>query len=227
MSKEQDFYNKIQQSNAEEKELIWKKIEPQLVDKIDEVETDGEVLIKKSRPSRSLLIIPIALILIGVAIFLICKFTVKNNINDFRYCILEDYYSSETDLTIKQYNEINEKDLLYFDWYDTTEYYTDSYFRLKSTDEIICLIEEIVDENGNYITFYVTDNHTEIDVLKMYSDNCSGSLTVGTVKANWGLSTTEDVAYVNFSYNSYKYFMVIDNDCDQEYIEGLLMSLIK
>ena len=74
MSKEQDFYNKIQQSNAEEKELIWKKIEPQLVDKIDEVETDGEVLIKKSRPSRSLLIIPIALILIGVAIFLICKF---------------------------------------------------------------------------------------------------------------------------------------------------------
>ena len=111
MSKEQDFYNKIQQSNAEEKELIWKKIEPQLVDKIDEVETDGEVLIKKSRPSRSLLIIPIALILIGVAIFLICKFTVKNNINDFRYCILEDYYSSETDLTIKQYNEINVCDI--------------------------------------------------------------------------------------------------------------------
>ena len=61
----------------------------------------------------------------------------------------------------------------------------------------------------------------------MYSDNCSDSLTVGTVKANWGLSTTEDVAYVNFSYNSYKYFMVIDNNCDQEYIEGLLMSLIK
>lgn len=56
MSKEQDFYNKIQQSNAEEKELIWKKIEPQLVDKIDEVETDGEVLIKKSRPSRLSLI---------------------------------------------------------------------------------------------------------------------------------------------------------------------------
>lgn len=101
MSKEQDFYNKIQQSNAEEKELIWKKIEPQLVDKIDEVETDGEVLIKKSRPSRSLLIIPIALILIGVAIFLICKFTVKNNINDFRYCILEDYYSWTANETFK------------------------------------------------------------------------------------------------------------------------------
>lgn len=227
MSKEQDFYKKIQQSNAEENEIMWKKIEPQLADKNEEVEADGEVLIKKLRPSKFLIIIPIALILLGIAIFLICKFTVKDDLNEFRYCTLEDYYSSETDLTVEQYNKAFEKDLLYFDWYDTTEYYVDSYFRLKSTDEIICLIEEIVDEDGNYITFYVTDNHTEIDVLKRYSDNCSNLLTVGNVKAKWGLSVTANSTYTNFSYKGNNYFVVIDNNCEQEYIENLLKNLLK
>lgn len=226
MSKEQDFYKAIEQSNAEEKELIWEKIETQRVNENEKVEADGEVLIKSKKPLPYLISIPIVLILLGVGIFLICKFTIKNDLNEFRYCTFDDYYISETDLTIKQYNESNEKDMLYFDWYDTTEYYADSYFRLNSTDEIICHIEEIVDENDNYITLYVTDKYTEIDILKMYSDNCLSSLTVGAVEAKWGVAVTADTAYTTFSYNGSNYYVVIEGKCDQEYIEYLLKNLI-
>lgn len=149
MSKEQDFHKQIIEQNQEEKDSLWRKIEQQQDEEVIEL---GEVLVKKHRLSQKTIIIASLFIcfLIGIAIILACTLTIKKE-NAIRYCGIDEYYQEEVDMSIEQYASDNGKEFLFFDWYAESEYYIDLQYRLNTTNEVICLREELVDENGAYI----------------------------------------------------------------------------
>lgn len=227
MSKEQDFHKLIRQQNSEEKESVWKRIEQQSDEEVIEL---GTVLGKKSLLSKKNIIIICSVIfsLILAATIIIISLP-KNHgdglDNDIRYCDFSDYYIAESELSIEQYSNANNLQILYFQDYAEYEYYTDYVYKLNSTDEIICLNEELLNQDGYLITQYVTDLKTEIDFLNIYTNTCESTITIKSTEVKWGISTGN--VYAHFAYKNFKYFIKIDDLSEINYLTELIGNLIR
>lgn len=228
MSKEQKFHKLIQKQDEKGKESLWNKIEEQ-TGKSEQAELGGGVLAKKQILSKQNLIIicVAALLTLVVGIILICNFIPNkgnNVIDDFRYCEFGDYYSVDSEESISDYATSNNLNLLYFNWYEESLYYADSQFKLKSTDEIICLCEELINESEIKIEQYITDKNIQIDFLSAYSETCTKQINVKSVVINYRSVMNNTFAY--FNYDDHSYYFKLEFD-DEEYLLTLLEDLIK
>lgn len=223
MSKEQDFHKQIIEQNQEEKNSLWRKIEQQQDEEVIEL---GEVLGKKHRLSTKIIILVSSFfcLLVAIAIVLVCTLTIKKE-DTIRYCKSEDCYFIDTDSSIEKYAEENGKELLFFDWYEESEYYIDQHYKLKDTDEIICLREELIDKNGNYIVQHITAVNIKLDFLDSYQ-KCTESVIIKSCKVYWSSdSSTGQKAY--FAYEDHIYYLFIEALADEQYILKLVEDLIK
>lgn len=223
MSKEQDFYKLIETQNQEEKDSLWRKIEQQQDEEVIEL---GEVLGKKHTFKQKIIIIASSLVcfFVAITIILVCTLTTKKD-DGIRYCDSDEYYYVEADTSIEQYASNNGKDLLYFDWYKECEYYLDQHYKLKDTDEVICLREELIDESGNYIIQNVTDVNIKLDFLDSFK-NCKERVTIKSYEVYWSSdSSTGQKAY--FVYNNHVYYISVIAANDMGYILSLVEELIK
>jgi len=223
MSKEQDFHKQIIEQNQEEKDSLWRKIEQQQDEEVVEL---GEVLGKQHRLSQKTIIIASSFfcLLIGIAIILACTLTIRKE-DTIRYCGSNEYYQEEVDISIEQYASDSEKEILFFDWYAEAEYYTDIQYRLKTTNEVICLREELVDENGVYIVQNITDKYTQLDFLNFYYTNCNKSTKIESCEIKYGIADSKSYAY--FSFKKHNYYLLIEALADEQYILKLVEDLIK
>ena len=223
MSKEQGFHKLIKEQNQEEKDSLWRKIEQQQDEEVIEL---GEVLGKKHRLSPKTIIIVSSFIclLIGIAIILTCTLTIKKE-DAIRYCGSDEYYQEEVDISIEQYAAENGKEILFFDWYAEAEYYIDLQYRLNTTNEVICLREELVDENGVYIIQYITDIYTQLDFLNFYYTSCNKSTKIESCEIKYGIANSNSYAY--FSFKKHNYYLSIEALADEQYILKLVEDLIK
>ncbi len=231
MSKERDFHRLIENQNREKKDAMWKKLESRLEEEIDNVESCGEVLVLSKNRNLSyvkyIAISCVVALFLGLTVFLIVNFGFKKNNgfidNENRYCTVNDYYEIETLTTVKQYNIENGKNFLFLDFYDFTEYVSDTQFKLNDTDEVICLHEEIVDADGAIISLYITDNRTDLDVLQSFTSICVEKIYVDSLEIKWG--SDMGIASVKFEYGNYNYYFSVDV-VEQDYILQLVELLL-
>lgn len=231
MSKERDFHRLIENQNREKKDAMWKKLESRLEEEIDNVESCGEVLVLSKNRNLSyvkyIAISCVVALFLGLTVFLIVNFGFKKDDgfidNENRYCTFNDYYKQETVTTIKQYNIENNTDFLFFDFYNFTEYICDTQFKLKDTEEIICLNEEIVDEIGAFISFYITDEYTDLDILENFSTICVEQTSINRVTVNWGVK--QETSFATFNYNGNNYYISVEY-FEQDYILQLVELLL-
>jgi len=236
MSKDKDFHKLIEKQDEEKKNLVWRKIQTQTTN--DEsnlnVENVGEVIaLSKNKSKRNFILSAAisALIIIGLILGLLLGFNRKpddfsNSPNDeIRYCTIDDYYIDKTDINIEKYNEENDLNLLYFDYYDKTEYYADAHYKLNNTDEVICLFEEIYDDNFAYINIYITDNKTDIDAIKFIKNASNKQTEVKSIKVNFGLDL--NILCAHFEYNGYLYYLSVEYEqSEEQYIINLIDKLL-
>ncbi len=223
MSKEQDFHKQIIEQNQEEKDSFWRKIGQQQDEEVIEL---GEVLGKKQRLSRKIIILVSSFmcLLISIAIILACNLTSKKE-DAIRYCGSDEYYYEEVAFSIEQYASDNGKEILFFDWYAESGYYTDFQYKLNTTNEVICLSEELVDENGVYIVQHITDINTDLDFLDFYRTTCNQSINIKSCEVKYSVSSSGSKAY--FSFKNHKYYISVEAVEDEEYILRLVEDLIK
>lgn len=222
MSKEQEFRELLENQNADEKSRVWNKMEQRL----DEEEIElGEVLRKKHVLSKAkiTLICSFAIFIIALTVILICLFVPKKD-NQIRYCVTGDYYSIETDISIEQYSKDNNLNLLYFDWYNNSEYYVDEQYKLNTSNEVICLREELLDDDGVYIIQYITDKNIRIDFLDLYLITCKNNHNISSVEVKSGISNGSTYAF--FSYKSYNYYLTLEETSDEQYVLSLIEELL-
>lgn len=221
MSKEQEFRELLENQNADEKNIVWCRLEQRL----DEEEVEiGEVLRKKRALSKTSITIisSFAALIIAVAVILISLFVPKKD-NPIRYCTDGDYYSVETDISIEQYSKDNNLNLLYFDSPKGFEIYYDQQYKLKVTNEVICLREELVDANGVYIIQYVTEQNIKIDFLEFYLNTCVDSHNVASINVKYGV--TNESTYVFFTRNGSNYYFTLEESLDEQYALSLIEAL--
>ncbi len=226
MSIERDFEKLVIEHNPEQKKASWQKIQKMLEEDEQETVADiefGNTLAKSFFSNRRniIIIVSSALVLLTAAILMLV-FLLPEPLPPKRYCAMGDYYIVSSDISIKEYSEQNELSLFYF---EDSEYAVYEHYKLKDDDEIICLKEELSDEDGNYISYYITDKNTEIDILTNYSNLCINKINVKTVDVNWVVHM--NTTLITFNQGDWNYYINIDNIVEQDYVENLLKTLIR
>ena len=96
---------------------------------------------------------------------------------------------------------------------------------LNDTEEIICVCEQVMDEFGNYVSIWITDIYTDIDIFDDYSQTCDQVLNVNSTQIKWGSNLND--CYAMFRYKNWDYHIKLEYNTDSEYFISLLQDLIK
>lgn len=229
MSIERDFEKLVIKQNPEQKKASWQKIQKMLEEDEGETVSDiefGNTLAKSFFSNRRniIIIVSSALVLLTAAILMLV-FLLPEPLPPKRYCAMGDYRIEPSTVSIEDYSEQNNLELLYFDWYKDAEYVVETHYKLIDTDEVVCLKEELIDSSGNYILFYITDYNTDIDILTNYNEACINLLEINGIEVKWGYHMNNSL--VSFNYNEWNYYVGIQSIVEQSTVENLLKTLIR
>lgn len=228
MSKERKIHELIEQQNREEKDAVWAKIQQK------EAERQREEPASVSPKARSFSwrkwtpILASSLVAVVIGVFATWGvLSLKNGNNDDnkgRYFTSQSYEKVNTQLTLKDYAQEIEKDLLYFDWYGETDYLKDRFWQLNDTQEIICFQEDIIDINtGCKIEVFVIETSTEIEDFSIFEETNFKNEIQG-IQIDWKKDSF--TVYANFVYEDYKYYLRVDDPIDDNYILTLVEELL-
>ncbi len=221
MSKERKFHELIEQGNQEEKQRVWEKILA-----MEKERQPQPAPVKKRwrgwQKWTTVLASVLAVLFIGV--FAVVKFFPFDDGEGERYFTNQDYEMTEKQETLQEYSQKIGADLLYFDWYQETDYCKNNAWLLKDTQEIVSYNEEMVDINtGCVVYLYVTKVNTELEFLSGYQ-NTDQVNEIHKVKVNW--RSNMNVATANFEYQNYRYYLRIVEPFEDDYILSLVEELL-
>lgn len=227
MAKENDFNSLIEKQDEETKKRTFEKLQAKLAENDDDISQPNQnVLVKKTFwQKRNIVIIGTAFLLIAVGVVLFVLLHKNNNTDNFkiRYCTSSDYNIEDSEQTVKQYAEDNKLDILYFDAGNGFEILLSQQYKLNETNEVICLYEELV-VNDNFIIIYITDNVTEIELLKNYTTLCNEGTHINDLNILYGIDDVN--AYAKFENNDYVYYIQVCENNDVDYLLNLVAELI-
>lgn len=221
---EKEFHKLIEQQGAEETEQAWQRIKARLN---EEPEAVAQPKPKKRCPAR---VKKIAVICASVAIVAAAGisfslgFGLQKPVDENRYCSMGDYEMVVSEKTLKDYIVEYNVNVLYLDWYDETEEYSNTAYRLKGTNEIICFYEGFVDTDWNYINLYVTDNKTEIDILNKFKLESQEQTVVVSTSILHTIHNHN--SYASFEYSGYRYFIELELE-DSDYVLNIAEQLLQ
>ena len=230
MSKERKFHELIEQQSREEKDRVWAKIKQADVNNVPEVQESH----KKFISWQKIVFACVASIVVMASVFLVPyllpkNITIDNSSGDSsssgileetRYCDSNMYTLTSLDKTFKQLGN----GLLYLDWYDITDYYATSVYRLKDTTEDIGFYEEIIDVNtGSLIALHNIYSGYNLESLQMYAST-NQVVEINGIDINWGY--TVKYSYANFEYGEYKCFVVVEYPMSEDCILDILNELL-
>lgn len=231
MSREKKVHNYIERDSTPQQEENWKKIQERIQSSEIPVTFANDTVVDSNRGGvvtlsrRKKIVISFAsCVLIGLAILLTCLLLLGNQ-SKVRYRTAEDYIAEETSITLKEYSAAKNNEILYLDWYSETELCEDRLYRLKDTDEIICIRESILDMDTGYIVnIGVTDNLTEIDFFDSYKTICVTERVIEDVKIKLGNS--DFCVYAKFETKGYQYYLEVSDTIDSDIIIGYIEQLL-
>ena len=227
MSKERKFHELIEQQNREEKDAVWTKLQQKEAEREQEKPVPA---LPKARSFFGRKWTPIlassfaAVVIGGFATWGFLSLTNGNNDNNGRYFTSQSYEKVITQRTLKEYAQEIEKSLLYFDWYQETDFLEDYAWQLKDTQEIICFEEDLIDINtGCMVYLFVIQADTTIEDFSFAEETDRNSEIQG-VNIDWRY--TRYRAYANFVYEDYSYYLRLEEPIDENHILDLVEELL-
>ena len=225
MAKRQNIDNLIEKQDTETKNKVFEKLQIKLAENDEDISQPNQnALVKKTfLNKKNIFIISVVFLIILACVLLLLLLPKNNPIDEIRYCSVSDYYVEDSEINIGQYAEANDKDILSFDVENKFELLLTQQYKLNITNEIICLYEEIID-NDNFISVFVTDNKTEIDLLNEFSSSCKTEKQIETVTVSYG--TDFENGYAKFEYNGYIYYLKVFDNTNDDYVLSLVAELL-
>ena len=129
MSKERKFHELIEQQNREEKDAVWAKLQQKESEREQEKPTP---VLPQARSFSWRKWTPIlassltAVVIGGFATWGFLSLNDEKNDNKGRYFTSQSYEIIDTQRTLKDYALEIGKNLLYFDWYEETDFFKDN-----------------------------------------------------------------------------------------------------
>ena len=225
MFRERDIHRLIEEQEQETKKRIWLKIQAKLSEQGIDITQSSKTVSPKRGWSFGKIVAVFSVVLVVAISSVLLPILLTNNVeNTYRYCSKDEYYVEETTLTIGQYASQENLSILSFDWYEKADFSSGMHYKLKSTNEIICLFEEVIDYDGAIVTLQITDNKTMLDYLEIYDEICLQKDNCGSVEIIWAMGANS--SYAKFEYDNYLYFLRVDDAIAPDYVLSLAKTLI-
>lgn len=224
--KEKDLHKLIEQQDPKAKAKAWEDTESRLSNSFtqtDELPNASNTKTKLFSRKFVFIFLSCAIALI-VAVVVMIVFIPKNSRPKLRYCKQEDFEVVISDKTIKEYSAQFNNELLYLDWYGDTEFYNSYVLKLNVSGEIICYEETVLDnETGYMITYYITDENTEIDIFDKYK-SLDGHSLIKQVSINYNC---HEECLATFAYGKYNYYVDIPECSSYDVLLNVIEQMIK
>lgn len=226
MSKEKKFHQFIEELNQEEKELSWKKIQEQDTSNVVPVQKLSFGTVKKSGAAlwkKALVTSLVSVIVVGAGVFSGIKFLAKDEPLSTRYCDTSMYDAIDVQTTLKDRVK-EDKTVLFLDWYEITDYYTDRVYKLKDSRAEIGYYEQIVDVNtGSLIEINIIKKEYQLESLEIYLQMTEIS-TIQDVQIDWRY--VGDMQYASFSYQEYNYYISLEYPMEEDSILDIVEEML-
>jgi len=223
MSEEKKFRKLIQNHDVENRDKILNELKAACPQYFAAEKTEKR---KSSKRKFIAVFLPVgavaACLAITLPIVLPKKSEPQSNILMFS---INDYSIKAYDLSIKEYAQANNKNILYLDWYNSADHYTTDCYSQNGTQAVLGLKEYVVNGNtGESVLLQFTENNIYIDVLKDILDFCDKEYTTDSVTIKW-TTNDRDLNGV-FEYGDYRYFVTLERNTDENRLFELVESLI-
>ena len=214
--RESDFHKLIEQSDAEQKKALRKKIVvPQCAEPSH-----------KRKTRWAIVFAPICACLVCLAIILPFALKPEPSAPEIRYCYSDDYFLSPAETTVKEYSESSGKNLLYIDWYDIAEeVQTMWHVHKNNPDDRICLEETLANgETGEIVVLQIVETNVEIDYLVSLQSSLKDTYEYNGVTIKY--HTDVDGGTASFVYGNYKYFIETDNVSEERSVLDIAENML-
>ncbi len=225
MSKDKYFRKLMKSKDDPVRDEIWENIKDKVATQPSAEYNSSDTLVaRKNRLTKNNLIwiVCAAILFVGIAVGSYYIFR-NDDTPKSRYCTINEYSVKEAEQTIKDYVIENKKPLNYIDWYDDLEYVFVQHYILNSTNELICLNEEVIDSDGNFCYLYITDNYTDLDILQTFTQSCVESVEHNGRKLLYGIES--QTSYVIAEDGGYKYYIKVEENLDRDFAFSLVDKL--
>ncbi|MCH5158944.1 MAG: hypothetical protein J1F33_07100 [Clostridiales bacterium] len=130
-------------------------------------------------------------------------------------------------LTIKEYAEQNEADILYIDWYDIAETcVTTKHFLPDDEDKIIYISEELYNgETGENVWLAVTDKNINVDILDHIEQMKGSYYEYNNIKIKWSYEFMS-IARAYFEFKDYKYYVQLFYPLAEQDILDIVIGML-
>lgn len=195
-----------------------------------------EELDKKRAPvsrRKKTFVFALATVAACVAIIVPCAVLLPNHNNgannggneSVRYCAQGEYEKSYSEYTIGEYRESNNRDFLYFDWYEIGEDRETVCYISNSNNEVLGLEESIyLPETDEFVQFSITKENVFLDEFAPKITSCDKEHTVDDHTVKWSVNI--DVALCIFEDGGYRYFIRILPGEDENRLFELVAELL-
>ena len=225
MSKEKKFHQLIEETDQAQKKIAWQRI------KENDTAYDAQSVSFPAPKKRGIAVWKKALatgalsvLIVGVGAFVGVRYFLKDEQPTTRYCDAGTYEAQEIPITLKQRVEQEDKELLFLDWYDITDYYTDKVYILKDTNETIGYYEQIMDVNtGSLVGINAVGKVYQLQSLENYDKTTETSI-INSVQVDW--KSTKANSYAKFSYGDYNYYVVLEYPMEEDSILDLIEEML-
>ena len=224
---ERKFHKLIEKQNTEEKKAVWRKIQAELEPYRKSEKKPFFVRYKKWVVTFAACFVCLAIVIPVSLRYIALNKKVESGFDDQpRYCTSDEYEIVTVSQTLKDYAEENNESFLYLDWYQNslsceTKHYVD-----KSTAEVLCLKESIINgETGDDVQLYIIKNNIIMDFIDENLKTFNNIQMVYDVSVQWLMTNIEAKAY--FEYQDYCYYLYIYYPMSEQTIFDIVQQMLE
>ena len=168
-----------------------------------------------------------AAIVVPCAVLLSNKNNDNNDGNEDRYCGIDDYrILYDVDYTIEEYREDNNRNFLYFDWYEFGEDCNTVSYISNSDNEVLCLEEDIyLPQTDEFVQLSITKANVYLSAFEPRFESCNKEYTVYNHMIKWSIN--KDRVLCIFEDSGYRYFIQIKFGQDENRLFELVAELLE
>lgn len=227
MREERKLNKAIRQDGIDDQSGILEELKrryPQYVEQSD---------VKKApvRKRRVAVFSALAAVAVCAAIIVPCAVLLPNNggnggNGNIRYCSQDEYSKADVEYTIGEYRENNNKNFLYFDWYELCEERKTICYTSNSDNEVLCLEEQVyLPQSDEFVKLFITKSNVYLSEFDQPIEKCKGQQPVNNHIVKW-VANKQETACI-FEDGGYRYFIQLFDGQDENRLFELVAELLE
>ncbi len=235
--KEIDVHRLIEEQDKEEKDALFEMVQQKTADisVVPARTVHKQQTVNRKRFFKFASIAVAFLLVLGLAIGL--PITLKKGNSNYnpvkdpvdttpdRYFNTSDCVISDMKMNVKEYAESQSKELLFLDWYENAGFLETGYYVNKQDYNDLVYIKENIQngDTGDMVTMYITDTHTQLEVLQTISTFCSKDSNINDTAIKWNADRQKGAAV--FKYKDHKYYLELQYPFNETDILDIVESM--